>query len=62
MSMTPEHMAAALAELDNDSSDEEQENVEPSCETKQGDTNAQENQEWWESDGVRVSSRGVRKK
>lgn len=55
--MTSEQMAAALAELDNDSSDEEQENVEPSCETKQGDTNAQENQEleWWASDGGRGS-------
>jgi len=40
MSMTPEQMAAALVELDIDSSDEEQNKVEPSCETKQGDTNA----------------------
>jgi len=38
--MTPEQMAAAMAELDIDSSDEEQKNVEPSCETKEGDTNA----------------------
>jgi len=40
MSMTPEQMAAALVELDIDSSDEEQNKVESSCETKQGDTNA----------------------
>jgi len=38
--MTQEQMAAAMAKLDIDSSDEEQKNVEPSCETKQGDTNA----------------------
>ena len=40
MSMPPEQMAAGMAELDIDSSDEEQNKVEPSCETKQGDTNA----------------------
>merc|ERR1711865_218890 len=40
MSTTPEQMAAIMAELDIDSSDEEQNKVEPSCETKQGDTNA----------------------
>ena len=40
MSMTPEQIAAIMAELDIDSSDEEEEKVEPSCETKQGDTNA----------------------
>jgi hypothetical protein len=40
MSMTPEQMAAALVELDTDSSDEEQNKVESSCETEQGDTNA----------------------
>jgi len=40
MSMTQEEMAAAMAELDIDSSDEEPKNVEPSCETKEGDTNA----------------------
>jgi len=40
MSMTPEQMAAALAEPDIDSSDEEQNKVESSCETKEGDTNA----------------------
>ena len=40
MSMTPEQMAAAMVELDLDSSDEEQNKVEPSCETKEGDTNA----------------------
>ena len=40
MSMTPEQMAAALVELDIDSSDKEQNKVESSCETKQGDTNA----------------------
>ena len=38
--MIPEQTAAALAELDIDSSDEEQNKVESSCETKQGDTNA----------------------
>ena len=38
--MTPEQMAAGMAKLDIDSSDEEQNRVEPSCETKQGDTNA----------------------
>ena len=38
MSTTPEQMATALAELDIDSSDEEQKN-EPSCETKQENTN-----------------------
>jgi hypothetical protein len=38
--MIPEQMAAAMAELDIDSSDEEQNKVESSCETKQGDTNA----------------------
>ena len=40
MSMTPEQTAAALAELDIDSSEEEQNKVESSCETKEGDTNA----------------------
>jgi hypothetical protein len=40
MSMTPEQMAAGMAKLDIDSSDEEQNKVEPSCETKEGDTNA----------------------
>jgi len=40
MSMTPEQMAAGMAELDIDSSDEEQNKVESSCETKEGDTNA----------------------
>ena len=40
MSMTPEQMAAAMVESDIDSSDEEQNKVESSCETKQGDTNA----------------------
>ena len=39
MSMTPDKMAAALVELDIDSSDEEQNKVESSCETKEGDTN-----------------------
>ena len=38
--MTPEQMAAAMAVLDIDSSDKEQNKVESSCETKQGDTNA----------------------
>ena len=41
--MTPEQTAAAMVELDTcniDSSDEEQNKVESSCETKQGDTNA----------------------
>jgi len=40
MSMTSEQIAAIMAELDIDSSDEEQNKVESSCETKQGDTNA----------------------
>ena len=40
MSMTPEQTAAALAELDIDSSDKKQNKVASSCETKQGDTNA----------------------
>jgi len=39
MSMPPEQIAAIMAELDIDSSDEEPNKVEPSCETKQGDTN-----------------------
>ena len=38
--MTPEQTAAIMAELDIGSSDEEQNKVEPSCETKEGDTNA----------------------
>ena len=38
--MTPEQMAAGMTELDINSSDEEQNKVESSCETKQGDTNA----------------------